>query len=87
MSLSVIVLFLIKLIGCKYGLLIGKFRVFVRITLENSPEFVINTIGVLATIFIIQQHKKVSMSNNPNWPSKTGNSSGGGRGNNPPKSK
>jgi len=27
------------------------------------------------------------MSNNPNWPSKTGETSGGGRGNNPPKSK
>lgn len=25
--------------------------------------------------------------NNPNWPSKTGNPSGGGRGNNPPKGK
>jgi hypothetical protein len=24
---------------------------------------------------------------NPNWPSKTGQSSGGGRGNNPPKAK
>ncbi len=24
---------------------------------------------------------------NPNWPSKTGNPSGGGRGNNPPKGK
>lgn len=24
------------------------------------------------------------MSDNPNWPSKTGNPSGGGRGNNPP---
>lgn len=26
-----------------------------------------------------------TMSNNPNWPSRTGNPSGGGRGNNPPK--
>lgn len=26
------------------------------------------------------------MSDNPNWPSKTGNPSGGGRGNNPPSS-
>lgn len=33
------------------------------------------------------QRTDVMSNNNPNWPSKTGNPSGPGRGNNPPKGK
>ena len=50
-----------------------------------EPIAITNYINKESTMMILNYD--IPLSNNPNWPSKTGNASGKGRGNNPPKGK